>query len=103
MDIARQVDPRRKLIRRAIYGAVAVIAVALAGLGVARLTPAAPSVDRATVWVDTVRRGPMVRDVRGIGTLVPEDIRWSPSTTQARVEAIVLRPGTAVKRETVIL
>jgi HlyD family secretion protein len=103
MDIARPSNPRRKLIRRLTYGGTAVFAVAAAGIGVARLTPAAPGVDRATVWVDTVKRGPMVRDVRGLGTLVPEDIRWIPATTQGRVEAIVLRPGTVVKANSLIL
>jgi HlyD family secretion protein len=103
MDIARPSNPRKKLIRRLLYGGTAVFAVAVAGVGVARLTPAAPGVDRSTVWVDTVKRGPMVRDVRGLGTLVPEDIRWIPATTQGRVEAIVLRPGTVVKANSLIL
>ena len=103
MDIARPSNPRRKLIRRLTYGGTAVFAVAVARIGVTRLTPAAPGVDRATVWVDTVKRGPMVRDVRGLGTLVPEDIRWIPATTQGRVEAIVLRPGTVVKANSLIL
>ena len=59
--------------------------------------------ERATVWLDTVKRGPLLREVRGIGTLVPEDIRWIPATTQGRVERIVLRPGTAVTADSVIL
>ncbi len=59
--------------------------------------------DRATVWIDTVKRGPMLRQVRGSGTLVPEDIRWIPATTQGRVERILLRPGAEVKPDTVIL
>jgi HlyD family secretion protein len=103
MDIARQVNPRKKLITRFTYGGTAVVAIAFAGIGVSRLKPAAPGVDRATVWIDTVKRGPMVREVRGLGTLVPEDIRWIPATTQGRVETIVLRPGTAVKSDTIIL
>jgi len=68
-----------------------------------KLKPAAPGVDRATVWIDTVKRGPMVREVRGLGTLVPEDIRWIPATTQGRVERIRLRPGTVVAADSVIL
>ena len=72
-------------------------------IGVSRLRPAAPGVDRATVWIDTVKRGPMTRQVRGSGTLVPEDIRWIPATTQGRVERILLRPGAEVKPDTVIL
>jgi HlyD family secretion protein len=72
-------------------------------LGLSRLKPAAPSVERATVWIDTVKRGPMLRQVRGLGTLVPEDIRWIPATTEGRVEKILTHPGTAVKPETVLL
>jgi len=72
-------------------------------LGLSKLKPAAPGVERGTVWIDTVKRGPMVRDVRGQGTLVPEDIRWIPATTQGRVERIRLRPGTPVTATSVIL
>jgi HlyD family secretion protein len=82
---------------------VALLAIALVSVGLNRLKPAAPTVERAVVWPDTVKRGPMVRQVRGLGTLVPEDIRWIPATTQARVEIIVLRPGTQVKPDSVIL
>jgi len=103
MDIARPSNARQKRIRRALYGAVAVVAVGLITLGLSRLQPAAPSVERATVWIDTVKRGPMVRQVHGLGTLVPEDIRWIPATTQGRVERIVIRPGTPVKADTIIL
>ena len=63
-----------------------------------RLKPAVPSVDRSTVWVDTVKRGPMVRQVRGLGTLVPEDIRWIAANTEGRVEKIIVRPGAQVSR-----
>ena len=77
VDIARSPDViRKKKIRRIIYGAVALLAIILITVGVSRLKPAAPSVDRATVWVDTVKKGQMLRQVRGSGTLVPEDIRW---------------------------
>jgi len=103
MDIARPSNVRQKRIRRAIYGTLALAAVLLITLGLSRLKPAAPGVERATVWIDTVKRGPMVRDVRGIGTLVPENIRWIPATTQGRVERIVLRPGTTVSADAVIL
>jgi HlyD family secretion protein len=103
MDIQRPDQTRQKRIRRVIYGGVAVIAVGAITVGLSKLKPAAPGVDRATVWVDTVKRGPMVRDVRGQGTLVPEDIRWIPATTQGRVERIRLRPGTEVTATSVIL
>ena len=103
MDIARPSNARQKRIRRVIYGAIALIAVLLITLGLSRLKPAAPSVERSTVWIDTVKRGPFLREVRGLGTLVPEDIRWIPATTQGRVERILLHPGTAVKTDSVIL
>ena len=103
MDIARPSNVRQKRIRRTLYGAAGLAVVLLISLGVSRLKPAAPGVERATVWVDTVKRGPMLRDERGIGTLVPEDIRWIPATTVGRVERIVLRPGTEVMSGSVIL
>ena len=103
MDIARPSNARKKRIRQAIYTGVALLAVALVSFGLSRLKPAAPTVERAVVWPDTVKRGPMVRQVRGLGTLTPEDIRWIPATTQGRVEKIILRPGTRVKATDVIL
>jgi HlyD family secretion protein len=89
--------------RQIAFAAAAIIVVSLVTYVLARLEPAAPIVEAGTVWEDTVKRGPMVRDVRGLGTLVPEDIRWIPATTQGRVERIVLRPGTPVKPDSVIL
>jgi HlyD family secretion protein len=86
-----------------LYGGAGLTAALLITVGVARLQPAAPSVDRATVWIDTVKRGPMVRQVRGIGALVSEDLRWIPAATSGRVERILLRPGTPVRADTVIL
>jgi HlyD family secretion protein len=103
MDIARPSNARKKRIRQALYAAVGLLAVVLVSVGLSRLKPAAPTVERAVVWPDTVKRGPMVRQVRGLGTLTPEDIRWIPATTQGRVERIILRPGTAVKADNVIL
>jgi HlyD family secretion protein len=103
MDIARPSNARQQRIRRALFGVVGLTAVLLITLGLSRLKPAAPSVERATVWIDTVKRGPMVREVRGLGTLVPENIRWIPATTMGRVERIALRPGVTVNAEAVIL
>jgi HlyD family secretion protein len=103
MDIARPSNARQKRIRQVLYAVALLAVVGLITLGLSRLKPAAPSVDGATVWRDTVKRGPMLRQVRGLGTLVPEDIRWIPSTTQGRVERIILRPGTSVKADSVIL
>jgi HlyD family secretion protein len=103
MDIARPSNLRKKRIKQGVYAGTALVAVLLMTLGVSRLKPAAPTVEAATVWRDTVRRGPMLRQVRGLGTLVPEDIRWIPATTQGRVERIGLRPGTSVKADSIIL
>jgi HlyD family secretion protein len=103
MDIARPSNAKKKRIRQAIYAGVALLVVGLVTVGLSRLKPAAPTVERAVVWPDTVKRGPMVRQVRGLGTLTPEDIRWIPATTQGRVEKIILRPGTRVKSTDVIL
>ena len=89
--------------RQAAYAAAAVLMVVLISVVLAQMKPAAPTVERATVWVDTVKRGSMVRQVRGLGTLVPEDTRWLPATTLGRVERIVLRPGAEVHAGSVIL
>src|SRR5436190_20825236 len=103
MDIARPSNVKKKRIRQAIYAAVGLIVVAGVSVGWSRLKPAAPTVERAVVWPDTVKRGNIMRQVRGLGTLTPEDIRWIPATTQGRVEKIILRPGTQVKANDVIL
>jgi len=71
MDIARPDQTRRKRIRRTVYGVAGLTAILLITVGVSRLKPAAPGVERSTVWIDSVKRGPMLRDVRGQGTLVP--------------------------------
>ncbi|HXD16830.1 MAG TPA: HlyD family efflux transporter periplasmic adaptor subunit [Vicinamibacterales bacterium] len=89
--------------RRLAIGAVLLAVVSMAGIAVVSLQPAAPPVDRASVWIDVVKRGRMLRDVRGQGTLVSEDLRWIPATTTGRVERIVLRPGTPVNADSVIL
>jgi HlyD family secretion protein len=103
MDIARPSNAKKKRIKQAIYAGVGLLAVVLVSVGLSRLKPAAPTVERAVVWPAKVERGPMVRQVRGLGTLTPEDIRWIPATTQGRVEKIILRPGTQVKNGDVIL
>ena len=104
MDIAR--DPRilkRKRQRQLAGGVVALLLVIALSAALARMEPAAPSVDRSTVLTDTVKRGSIVRQVRGVGTLVPEDTRWIPAYTDGRVERIVLRPGADVTADSVIL
>lgn len=104
MDIARPSSvARAKKIRRIVYGGVAVVVLLLITLGLSRLKPAAPPVDRATVWIDTVKRGSMVRQVRGLGTLIPETTRWIAATTDGQVDRIVLRPPAQVTPDSVIL
>ena len=103
MDIARPDLARKKKIRQGTYVVVATVALVLITFGVQQLQPAAPRVDRNTVYIDTVRRGPMVRQVRGTGTLVPEEIRWIPATTEGNVERIVIDPGATVTAESVIV
>lgn len=103
MDIPRESVKRKRIIRRIVF-----IAVTLAVLGgvtaaLSRLEPAAPTVEKATVWLDTVKRGNMNREVRGPGSLVPVDIRWIAPDTAGRVEKILIRPGTSVTKETVIM
>ena len=100
MDIPRQKRPNR---RRYIYMGAGVTAIALVTLALSRLEPAAPSVNASVVFTDTVKRGPMVREVRGPGNLVPEDIRWITTLTPGRVERIHVRPGTEVERGTLLL
>jgi HlyD family secretion protein len=103
MDVARPNVAAKKRKKRIIIVASIVLGVVLATIALSRLKPAVPSVDRSTVWIDTVKRGPMVRQVRGLGTLVPEDIRWIPANTEGRVEKIVVRPGAHVEADTLIL
>ena len=104
MDIPRGKEVgRKKLIRRIVYIVVAVIALGGVTFALARLKPAAPSVERATVWIDSVKRGPMVVNVRGIGTLVPEDVTWLSAAFDGRVESIPHLPGTPVKQGEVIV
>ena len=103
MDIARPHIAKQKRRRRILFASGGVLALIVITVALSHLKPAVPSVDRSTVWVDTVKRGPMLREVRGLGTLVPEEIRWIPANTEGRVEKIVVRPGTQVKADTVIL
>jgi HlyD family secretion protein len=104
VDIARPaIIARQRRTRRIAYGAASFVAVLLITLGLSRLKPAAPSVDRGTLVIDTVKRGGMLRQVRGNGTLVPEELRWIPAATEGRVERIVVQPGSTVSPDTIIL
>jgi HlyD family secretion protein len=103
MDIQRPSNARARKIRQIVYGAAALILIGGLTLGLSRLRPAPPSMDRSTVWVDTVKRGEMLREVRGVGTLVPVDIRWIAAESSAHVDKIVLQSGAIVKPDSVIL
>jgi HlyD family secretion protein len=103
MDIQRPDNARARKIKRIVYAAGAVLVTGGVTIGVSRLRPAAPTVDRATIWTDEVKRGSMLREVHGLGTLVPEDIRWIPAQTNSTVERIVLRPGAIVHPNSIIL
>ena len=100
MDVPRQ-TPRRR--RKPLLIAAGLALVTLTTLGLAQLKPAAPSVERATLWLDTVRRGPMVRQVHGNGTLVPESQRFVSALTAGRVERVLARPGAKVEPGTVLV
>lgn len=103
MDIQRKGVGKRKAIRMAVTITVVVIAVVGISIGLKRLKPAAPGVEMSTLWPDTVRRGPMLREVRGLGTLVPEDTMLITARTDGRVERILIRPGTPVKADSVVM
>ena len=103
MDIQREGAARRRLIRNVVIGVVVVAVVVAISVVVSRLKPAAPTVERATVWMDTVKRGPMVREVSGLGSLVPEQILWIPAVIGGRVERVNVLPGALVKADTVLL
>ena len=103
MDIARPDIARAKKIRRIVYASGFVGVILLITVGVSRLEPAAPRVDKDTVYMDTVERGEMLRNVRGTGTLVPEQLRWITPITNGTVERLVLRPGATVRPDTVVI
>src|ERR1700691_1624012 len=105
MDIARPDLKLQKRRRQIVLAGIAAVVVVLATIGVSRLRPAAPSVERGTVWTDTVKRGPMLRQVRGLGSLVPtqESVRQIPAETEATVVRIRLLPGSQVKADDILL
>lgn len=104
VDIAR--DPailKRRKIRHMAYGIAATLVIVAVSIVLGRMEPAPPSVERAALLFDTVERGTIVRQVRGTGTLIPEDTRWIPAITDGRVDRILLRPGAVVSPDSVIL
>lgn len=103
MDIVREGFAEKKKRRRILMTALGVVLVALVTFGISQLEPAAPAVERSTVWLDEVKRGPMLRQVRGTGSLVPEEIRWISAATEGRVEQIAVQPGSEVTADTVLM
>ena len=103
MDIARPELKRHKRRRQLLTGAVILLLVLGVAAGLMALGPAIPSVERSSVLVDTVKRGELLREVRGPGTLVPKEIRWVAAETSARVERVLIKPGAVVEADTVIL
>jgi len=100
VDIVRT-KPRNR--RRPLFYAGGAAVIALTLLGASRLRPAAPEVEASTLWIDTVKRGPMLRAVNGSGTLVPESQRIVSALTAGRVERVYVRPGAAVESSTVVV
>ncbi len=100
VDIPRTRKPNRK---PWIFGAAGLLTLVGVTWGLSQLRAAAPTVERGSVWLDTVKRGPMLRQVKGAGTLVPEHIRWLTADTAGRVERIHVRPGAPVQPDTLLL
>jgi HlyD family secretion protein len=104
MDVQRSPKIKRwKKIRVVVIAVLAIAATAIIGVKVSRLKPADPTVDRATVWIDTVKRGTIMREVRGNGTLVPEDVRFIPAPVEGRVEKVHVKSGMEVSFRTVLV
>src|SRR5438445_5237531 len=101
MDIARPDQARKRRRKRILYSVAGLGVLVLITIGLSRLKPAAPLVENP--WPDTVKRGEMLRQVRGNGTLVPEEILWIPTLSAGRVERILVLPGAAVKADTVLV
>ncbi len=103
MDVKREGVAKKKMIRRIIIFSLTAVAVGVISWQLSKLKPAAPTVERATVWIDSVKRGPMVRDMRGLGTLVPEDIIWIPAQFDSQVAKVGVHSGDEVKPDTVLV
>lgn len=103
MDIPRPELARKKRMRRTLYAFGVLLIIPVITVGLSRLKPAAPTVEWGPLWPDTVKRGEMLRQVRGLGTLVPEEILWIPATTDGRVVRRFVLPGAQVKADAIIL
>jgi HlyD family secretion protein len=102
VPVSTAVQKRRRA-RRWQLGGATIVVLALVTLGLSRLQPAAPLVEKSSIWTDTVKRGEMLRQVRGNGTLVPENIRLIPTFSAGTVEQILVLPGAAVKADTILV
>jgi HlyD family secretion protein len=103
MDIARPDQTKAKRKKRILTIAAVVAGLVVITVVLARLKPAVPTVDKGLVWINTVKRGPMVRQVHGPGTLVPVDIRWIAARTQGRVDKFILLPGAIVQPDSIVM
>jgi HlyD family secretion protein len=103
MDVPRQGAKKKKQIKKVLYGAILIAVIGTVTFGVSRLKPAAPSVEKNTLYQGTVTRGTMLRQVRGLGTLVPEEIRFVPALNAGRVEKRYLQQGAQVRSDTVLV
>jgi HlyD family secretion protein len=103
MDIPRPERKRQKRIRQMAIAAAGIVVLVVVTVGLTQLEPAAPSVARASLWIEAVKQGEMVRDVRGSGTLVPRALRWIGSQSDGRVERVIVRPGAVVEPDTVLV
>lgn len=103
MDVPREGARRKRILRRTVIAVCLVAGVLLTTWGLSKLKPAAPMVEKSTLWFDSVRRGSMIRQVRGLGTLVPEEVLWIPAVTDGRVDRVAIRPGAIVTHQTVVL
>src|SRR6476469_682700 len=103
MDVTRPRRTRSERLRKAAYPAVVVLIVGGALFGATRLRPAAPTVEMSTLWPDTVKRGPMIRQVRGLGRLTPEEVVWIPAAFECRVDSIKHRAGAVLKANEIIM
>lgn len=103
MDVKREGVAKKKMIKRVIYIILTLAVVGVISWRLSLLKPAAPTVERATVWIDTVKRGPIVIEVRGLGTLVPEDIVWIPAPSDSQIAKILARSGDEVRSNSILM
>src|SRR5580658_9786203 len=103
MDIQRKGAKKKKIIRATVVSVVLVAGLLGAYVALSKLKPAAPGVEFSTLWPDTVKRGPITLEVRGLGTLVPEDTMLITATTDGTVDRILIKPGTPVRADSVVM